>query len=152
MANEVKLIVKEIIINSTNEEVSIDEIFETNSDFNPEYITKKLELEPYDSRKMGTPRKYGRGKYTFSDWSACKQTEPALDVEEQCMKIVNMLKDKVSLLLDIKKEFDVTFCINIVPHIVNEETPGIAFNKYIIEFCYLTGTEIGVDIYVCGDS
>jgi len=36
MANEVKLIVKEIITNSTNEEVSIDEIFETNSDFNPE--------------------------------------------------------------------------------------------------------------------
>ncbi len=50
-----------------------------NSDFDPDYVTEKLGIEPYDAKKMGTPRKNGHGKYPFSDWGACKQTEPALD-------------------------------------------------------------------------
>ena len=119
-----------------------------NSNFNPDYIINKLKLEPYDTKKMGTPRMNGHGTYPFSDWAACKQTEPELDIEVQCMNIIEILKIKVALLLEIKNEVDVTFCINIVPHIINEETPAIVFNKEIIEFCYLTGTEIGIDLYV----
>jgi len=30
----------------------------------------------------------------------------------------------------------------------NEETPIIVINKEDIEFCYLTDTEIGIDLYV----
>lgn len=64
------------------------------------------------------------------------------------MAIVRLLKSKIPLLLEIRKTYKVTFCINIVPSIFNEETPVIAFNREIIEFCYLTNTEIGVDMYV----
>jgi hypothetical protein len=48
----------------------------------------------------------------------------------------------------VEKKFDVSFGINIVPKIYNEETPSIVFNKEIIEFCYLIGAEIAIDLYV----
>ena len=123
-------------------------IANSNSDFDPEYITSKLKIEPYQTRKMGTIRENGHGKYPFSSWTACFQAEPAIDAEVQCMYILRILREKIPLLLEIKQEFDVVFCINIVPHIYNEEAPILCFNKEIIEFCYLTGTEIGIDLYV----
>ena len=123
-------------------------IANSKSDFDPDYITDKLHIEPFDSNRMGTPRKNGHGSYPFSDWGACMQTEPAIDAEEQCVRIVRALKDKIPALLDIKKKFDVAFSLIIVPRIYNEETPVLCFNKEIIEFCYRTGTEIGIDLYV----
>ena len=121
-----------------------------NSDFDPEYITNKLKIEPHETIKMGTVRKRGNAEYSFSSWTACFQTEPALDVEAQCLNIAKALKGKISLLLELKQEFDVNFTINIVPHIYNEETPALSFNKEFIEFCYLTGTELEIDLYVFG--
>jgi hypothetical protein len=119
-----------------------------NSDFDPDYITEKLNIKPHNTKKMGCLRPNGNGNFPFSSWTACYQTEPTLDVEKQCLNIVRILKEKIPILLDIKAKFDVEFCINIVPQIYNEASPAIIFNKEIIEFCYLTGTEIGVDIYV----
>lgn len=119
-----------------------------NSNFDPDYITEKLGIEPFDTKKMNTVRKIGNGVYPFSDWSACEQNEPAIDAEEQVLKIIRILKPKIPKLLEIKEEYDVSFTISIVPYIYNEQTPVICFNKEIIEFCYLTGTEIGVDLYV----
>jgi hypothetical protein len=119
-----------------------------NSDFNPDYITEKLSIQPYETKRMGDSRKNSNGTYPFSDWTACYQDTPALDAEEQCMKIIHILNDKIYELTQIKNEFNVTFCINIIPHIYNEESPAIVINKQIIDFCYATGTEIGVDLYV----
>lgn len=119
-----------------------------NSDFNPDEITRKLGIQPFKTRKMCEERKNGHGIYTFSSWDACIQKVPALDAEEQCIKIVRMLRDKIPVLNEIKRQIDVGYYINIVPHIYNEEAPAIQMNREIIEFCYLTGTEIGVDIYV----
>lgn len=121
-----------------------------NSYFDPDDITAKLGINPFDTRKMGTPRKNGHGHYPFSDWACCKQTEPALDAEEQCRKIVRELHDLIPQLQEIKKEHNVDYSIIIVPHIHNEENPILGFDSEIIEFCYLTGTEIGVDMYVYG--
>lgn len=39
----------------------------------------------------------------------------------------------------------------IVPSIYGEEKPLMGFNEEIIEFCYLTGTTIEVDMYVYPD-
>ena len=122
--------------------------------FDPDVITKMLGIEPFRKRKKGDRRigvrdeNHPGARYGFSFWAACKQTEPAIDAEEQCVNIVRMLKEKIPLLLEIKKEYDVGFAIQIVPHIYNAEEPLIGFNSEIIEFCYLTGTEIGIDMYV----
>ena len=119
-----------------------------NSCFDPDYITEKLGVEPFKARKMGTLRKNGRGHYPFSDWACCRQNEPALDAEEQCRNIVRQLHPLIPQLQEIKKEYNVDYSIIIVPHIYNEENPILGFDSEIIEFCYRTGTEISVDMYI----
>ena len=39
-----------------------------NSDFNPEYISEKLIIEPHKIVKMGAARESGIGKYPFTKW------------------------------------------------------------------------------------
>lgn len=119
-----------------------------NSNFDPNYITAKLGIEPFDTKKMGSPRKNGHGQYPFSEWTCCKQCEPASDAEEQCRKIVRELHHLIPELQAIKKEYNVDYSIIIVPHIYNKESPILCFDSEIIEFCYHTGTEIGVDMSI----
>lgn len=118
-----------------------------NSFFNPNEITEFLGIAPKSTVTMGTVMKSGR-KYPFSNWAACEQTEPRRDAEEQVLAIVRTLKPLIPKILAIKKKYNVRTGINITPHIYCEESPIIYFNQEIIEFCYLTGTEIGVDILV----
>ncbi len=119
-----------------------------NSYFDPDFITAKLGIEPFETRKMGTPRKNGHGCYPFSDWSCCKQAEPAQDAEEQCRIIVRRLRKLIPQLLEIKEQYNVDYSIIIVPHICNEDKPILGFDSEIIEFCYHTGTEIAIDMYI----
>ena len=139
----------------SNGEISVGGLQSTEAGvFDPDRITKILCIEPFKKHKKGDRRKqvkdenHPSANYGFSSWSACYQTEPTLDAEEQCLSIVRELKGKVPFLLDIKKKYDVSFSIIIVPHIYNEETPALVISKEIIEFCYLTDTEIGIDMYV----
>lgn len=118
--------------------------------FNPEDITKLLGIQPFSSWSYGDTRRNG-SKYLFSDWSAEKSAVGRLDVEEQCIDTIKNLKNKVSLLKDIKEQYDVHYVIMIVPSIYGEEKPLISFNEEIIEFCHLTGTTIEVDMYVYPD-
>lgn len=118
--------------------------------FNPDDITKLLGIQPFISWNYGDLRKNG-SKYLFSDWSAEKSTEGRLDVEAQCMDTIKNLKNKISMLKEIKEQYDVHYVIMIVPSIYGEEKPLMSFNEEIIEFCYLTGTTIEVDMYVYPD-
>lgn len=122
------------------------------SNFDPDTITARLGIQPFDTSKLGMPRKNGDGYVPFSSWAACKQTEPMLDAETQCLKIVRQLSPKIDELRAMQKEYNVDYSIIIVPElVVDAKQPGIVFNREIIEFCYLTGTEIGLDLYVYFD-
>ena len=118
------------------------------SDFSPEYITNKLKIKPYEIMKMGTDRENGIGKWPFSSWRACFQTEP--NDATQCMSIINALKEKIPILQEIYAELNVSFAIQLVVHISDGAVPCFGFDKEVIEFCYLTNTEIGLDLQVYG--
>ncbi|MGD9570008.1 MAG: DUF4279 domain-containing protein [Sedimentibacter sp.] len=64
------------------------------------------------------------------------------------METIKNLKNKIEVLKQIKEQYDVYYVIMIVPEIYGEESPFISFNEEIIEFCYLTGTTIEVDMYI----
>lgn len=100
---------------------------------------------------MGSPRRTGHGTFPFSAWHACLQKEPALDGEEQCLRIVRMLTDKIPVLNEIRREVDVEFTLMIVTEIHHEEQPVLCFGREIIAFCYLTGTEISLDQSIYGE-
>ena len=119
-----------------------------NSFFDPDEITKMLGIRPFETRTMGTPRKNGHGTYPFSIWSACRQEEPVMDAQEQCLSIVRELTPHIPTLNRIRELYNVSFTIQIAPHIYHEEAPILWFDHEIIEFCHRTKTEISVDLYI----
>ncbi|MBS7527627.1 DUF4279 domain-containing protein [Fusibacter paucivorans] len=118
-----------------------------NGDFDPDYITERLGIKPFKFWKKGDFRK-NRTQYMFSSWDAERSEINRLDVEAQCMDTIKNLKGKIEILKEIKEKFDVNYVIVVVPYIYGEEQPIIYFNKEIIEFCYITGTTINMDMYI----
>lgn len=125
---------------------------EENSNFDPDEITEILGIIPDRTVRMGERIKNSARTSRFSSWKACTQeSEPCFDVEEQLLNIVEKLSPIIPKIQEIKKKYNVVSGINIVPHIYGEQTPALELEAKIIEFCYLTGSKIGVDIYVCND-
>ena len=122
-----------------------------NSDFDPDYITNKLGIEPFEIRRMGAPRPQGHGVYPFSNWACYKEFQPATNAETQCQNIVHKLHNQIPLLQEIKQEYNVDYTITVVLHIHGAESPVLAFDSEIIEFCQRTKTKIAVDTYINGE-
>lgn len=120
---------------------------ENNSGFDPDLITEMLGIIPFEVMKYGELKPNQKSRYNFSSWYACKRMEPETNRFLQCESIVNELKPHVYELLKIKEMYNVTFSIQIFPCSDNENYDRvIGFSHNIIEFCYLTGTEIVVDL------
>jgi len=115
--------------------------------FDPDDITKALGIKPFKCWKKGDKRRNGH-QYLFSSWEAEKSNIERLDVEAQCMETIKNLKNKIPILKQIKEQYDVNYVLMIVSKIYDEEQPMISFNEGIIEFCYLTGTTISVDMFI----
>ncbi|WP_202077940.1 DUF4279 domain-containing protein [Caldalkalibacillus salinus] len=118
-----------------------------NGIFNTDEITELLGIQPFKCWNYGDIRRNG-SKYLFSNWGAEKSDIERLDVEAQCMDTIKNLKNKIPQLKQIKEQYDVEFAIMIVPSIYGDEKPLMSFNVEIIEFCYLTGTTIEIDMYL----
>ncbi len=117
--------------------------------FNPNEITEILGLIPSQTWKIGDKRKFGNGHYDFALWEYGRNEIYDVITENQMMITISNLKSKVSLLREIKQKYDVSFILEAVPHIyAGEPTPALAPGREIIEFCYLTGTEIDIDLYI----
>lgn len=119
---------------------------EEKSSFCPDEITKILKIEPFRVMAVGTPRPNGKGRYNFSAWYGCRQTEPDISRIEQAEKIAEELRPYTSELLGIKERYNVNFSIQIFPY-SKSDCDVIGFTQKVIEFCYLTGTEIVVDMF-----
>ena len=115
--------------------------------FNPADITNLLDIQPFNSWSYGDKRTNG-STYLFSNWAAEKSDTDRLDIGAQCLDTIKILKNKIPILKQIKEQFDVNFVIMIVPSVYGDESPIMALNKEIIEFCYLTGTTIEMDMYI----
>ncbi len=122
--------------------------FKIVGDFNPDDISKLLNLTPEKSWKIGDVRQNGT-KYDFALWEIGKCTEYDVEVEKQMRKTIAVLQDKISILNQIKQENDVSFVLEIVPMIyAGDINPCLNPTLDIIDFCHATRTEIDIDMYI----
>ncbi len=64
-------------------------------------------------------------------------------------KTIQPLIDKIPILNEIKRKYDVEFYLEVVPTIsVDDDTPCLAPSLEIMKFCCDTGTHIDIDLYV----
>ncbi|MGN0600250.1 MAG: DUF4279 domain-containing protein [Oscillospiraceae bacterium] len=105
-------------------------------------------LPPERSWKIGDLRRNGT-KYDFALWEIGRCTEYDIEVENQMRKTISLLQDKISLLDQIRIEYDVTMTLEIVPTIyVGNTNPCLAPPLDVIDFCHATRTKIDIDMYV----
>ncbi len=122
--------------------------FKIVGDFNPDDVSKLLNLTPEKSWKIGDVRRNGT-KYDFALWEIGKCTEYDVEVEKQMRKTIAVLQDKISILNQIKQENDVSFVLEIVPMIyAGDINPCLNPTLDIIDFCHATRTEIDIDMYI----
>ena len=122
--------------------------FKIVGDFNPDDVTKLLNLAPERSWKIGDLRRNGT-KYDFALWDIGRCTDYDVEVENQMRKTLSVLWDKIPLLNQIREENDVRLVLEIVPSIyVDDISPCLAPPLDVIDFCHATRTEIDIDLYV----
>ncbi len=107
--------------------------------FNPDVITERLSLQPFEAWQDGTSSQWYFGR--------CDDYSPY--VEEQIRKTIAPLLDKTDILKQIRQEFNAAFFLEIVPTIYPDEpTPCLAPPLDVIDFCHETRTEIDIDLYM----
>ena len=122
--------------------------FKIVGNFDPDKVSAILSLTPEKSWKIGDLRRNGT-KYDFALWEIGRCAEYDVEVENQMRKTIEVLQDKIQLLNQIRKEYDVSFYLEIVPTIyVGDSNPCLAPSLDIIDFCHATRTEIDIDMYV----
>ena len=122
--------------------------FRITGNFNPCEITEKLNLEPYESWNIGDKRKNG-SPFDFASWHFGKSENYNIDLAQQMMETIKPLLDKIDVLNQIHNEYDVSFCLEVVPYLhLNNCTPSLAPSLEIMDFCTATRTEIDIDLYV----
>lgn len=119
-----------------------------NGNFDPAVITDLLGLHPHRAWQQGDRNAFNK-PYGFSCWSGCMQKKPVFDAGRQCQRIALQLHDKIPVLNALRQQYAVQFWISVVSVLHPEEsTPALSLGHEVIAFCYLTGTQIDVDMYV----
>lgn len=122
--------------------------FKIVGNFDPDEVTKLLNLTPEETWKIGDLRRNGT-KYDFAFWEIGRCTEYDVEVENQMRKTIASLQDKIPLLNQIREENDVCLVLEIVPSIYAcDPSPCLAPPMDVIDFCHATRTEIDIDMYV----
>lgn len=117
-------------------------------DFNPDEVSKLLNLTPDKTRKIGDLRKDG-AKYDSALWQFGKCAEYDVEVGNQMRKTIAPLLDKISLLNEIREKNAVSFYLAVVPLLyVNDVNPCLAPPLDVMDFCHATRTEMDIDLYL----
>lgn len=117
-------------------------------DFDPDNISQKLDLQPFEVLKKNQQRKNGT-KYDFSAWHFGQCNIYNIDTACQMEETIQQLKNKVNILNDIQREYDVSFYLEIVPCLFSYNTkPTLSPSLDVIDFCHATRTEIDIDLYI----
>lgn len=118
--------------------------------FEPDEITERLGMKPYKIQRIGeriTEKGPQKAKFAYWHYGLCN--EYASEVTKQMEKTIELLKCKIDIINQIRKEYDVGIFLEVVPTVyVNDAEPNLAPSLDVIDFCYDAGVEIDIDLYV----
>ena len=117
-------------------------------DFDPDSVSRLLNLNPDQSWKIGDLRRDGTA-YDFARWSFGKCDTYDVIVTNQMRKTIAPLLDKIDVLNEIYCKNNVNFYLAVVPSVhAGDISPCLAPSLDVMDFCHATRTEIDIDLYV----
>lgn len=120
----------------------------TGDEFDPDTVTKKLQIVPNEYWQKGEQIKNKSIVRSFSCWIIKTGYEESLDVNNQLVKILDKIKDKKNELIELKKQNNFDYKVDIVIQIENNEKPAIYLSSDIIEFANSIKAEFDFDLYI----
>lgn len=119
-----------------------------------ERITEELGLEPTETFVKGDligksgPASSKTRKRMETDWTLSTGFQQSNDINDQLTPLLNSLAGKQTCLIQLKKEFGLTYLFIIVIDVENIGTPVMVLEKNIIDFASAIEAEIHFDLYV----
>ncbi len=122
----------------------------TGDNFDTFEVTNRLGITPTDSWRKGD-----KGQFKlilgFTSWRlSTDKGQEYFQIDKLVDEIIFKLFDKIEIINDLKREFELNSVLEIVLYIdTNEDssTPALGHDLRTIEFLYRTGTTTDVDIY-----
>ena len=119
-------------------------------DFDTDEVTSKIGISPTVSWRKGDKGKY-KPILEFANWElATVKGQDCIQIDKLVDEIVSKLFDKIEIINDLKRQFQLDSVLEIVLYIdTNEDnsTPALGHDLKTIEFLYRTQTKTDVDIY-----
>jgi hypothetical protein len=121
------------------------------TDFDPNEITKLLEIEP---TKIKLKNELPSGKLPkFNSWifSTNNISEEYIDIYDMATSIVQTLESKIDTINEIRKRFNVSTRLAVVLSFSTDEgisTPAIGFDASTVSFLAKVGAFIDIDTYL----
>lgn len=122
----------------------------TGDNFDTDEVTSKIDISPTDSWRKGDKGKY-KPILEFASWRlSTDKGQEYIQIDKLVDEIVSKLFDKIEIINDLKRKFQLDSVLEIVLYIdTNEDssTPALGHDLRTIEFLYRTGTTTDIDIY-----
>ena len=116
--------------------------------FNPDVVTKRLNLEPTDSYIKGDKGRYKSVTRKETCWSIETGYYESFDISEQINLIIKTVLEKKEILKKLRSQLDVEYFFIVIINIEDNMGPAMIFESPIIEFANYIGAEIHVDYYI----
>lgn len=137
------------MINSTNIYVEFRIMGDT---FDIDSVTRALSILPTESWQKNDCVYNTQGKIKttrqYTNWGYRIETINTLDVNAQIEKLEQVFKNKVDTLIELKKQYNLSFSIDIVIIIENNAPPAICFQGFILNFAAALNARIDIDTYI----
>lgn len=117
-------------------------------EFDPNFITKQLGIDPCETYLKGELIKNGRIARKETSWSINTGYQDSFDINDQLGIITAQIRGKAEALVKIKQELTVKMLFMIVVNIERNEAPAMYFERDFLSFVNEIGAEIGFDVYV----
>lgn len=116
--------------------------------FNLQKVTTKLDVYPHKSWKKGDKINNSKEKQKTTCWIYQTKMDTDLDVCKSLNKIEKRFINKTEILCELKKQYNLKYCIEVICIIENRQTPGLFFELPFVEFVAKIGAALAVKIKI----
>ncbi len=120
----------------------------------PGVVTQKLNITPIktwtkgEEIKVRIPGVENGARGRFNLWEVNTGYEESLNIDDQLLKIFDVLKSKVGVLNELREEYDLKYTICVVVNIENNDKPAMCFDHWFIDFTQALNATIDIDLYI----
>ncbi|TFE02339.1 DUF4279 domain-containing protein [Jeotgalibacillus salarius] len=110
-------------------------------------VTEKLGVTPSERYQNGDLIEGSNRYRKQSAWRISSGYQEDLFLDDSFKKVIDPLREKISVINDIRKEYNATCRLIVVSEMFDGHTPALGFPADIVRFAAEVDAEIDLDLY-----